>query len=82
MTISSVGCAVGAEGEEDGDAEGALVDLRVAIQRSGVPREELWITSKVKTPVQGGLSQTATSQQVDVILKRKIFKVNSVSVAI
>ena len=46
---------------------GNHADLRVAIQRSGVPREELWITSKVAT-VKRVLSKEAVKVEVGKIL--------------
>ena len=42
-------------------------DIRVAIQRSGVPREQIWLTSKVMT-IKGGLTRAATARQVGSIL--------------
>ena len=43
-------------------------DIARAIVRSRVPREQLWVTSKVKT-VQGGLGFAQTAAQVDLILE-------------
>ena len=51
-------------------------DLKVAIQRSGVPREQLWVTSKVMTvrgelqgKLKGGALKAATVRQVEKILE-------------
>ena len=43
-------------------------DLRIALQRSGVPRGQIWLTSKVNT-IKGGLGRQEVGTQVKLILE-------------